>query len=265
MDWNKTKTYFIAVFLVLDLFLAVMFFNKFDATRFEVIKATSIEDKLKNDRIEYEKMPADAGELSIITAKPKTFSKSDFLFYTNQTIKIDSIDSNGTKIESVLDKPYETDGAMRDKMISFVKNNVLLGEQYSYWKRDREEKTVIFYQQYDDKKLFQNISGLVTLKLDDKDNIISYTQTMLSNIDEHTDEEAILTAFQAIDALYQNGLIQPDTEVANAELGYYTLVQLTESQVLSPTWYFQLRKDGETKEFYVNAYNGSIYQTEKES
>ncbi|OLN22307.1 hypothetical protein BTO30_10200 [Domibacillus antri] len=262
MDWSKTKTIFIAVFLVLDLFLAVMFFNKYGAGRFEVIKEASIEEKLRSDRIEYEKLPVDAGELSIVTAKPKTFSKKEFLFYTNQTINI----QNGeTEIVSELDKPYDTDGAAREKIVSFVKNNVLHGEHYSYWKRDRDAQTVIFYQQFDDKKLFENISGLLTVQLDENENIIGYKQTMLSDIDENRDEEAILPAFQAIDALYKNGLIQPDSEIANAELGYYTLVQLTESQVLSPTWYFQLRKDDETEEIYVNAYDGSIYQTKKES
>jgi regulatory protein YycI of two-component signal transduction system YycFG len=262
MDWSKTKTIFIAVFLVLDLFLAVMFFNKYGATRFEVIKETSIEEKLQSDRIEYEKMPADAGQLSIITAKPKTFSEKEFFFLTKQTI---AIPKSGTELVSELDKPYDTDEAAREKIVSFVKNNVLQGDRYSYWKRDRDKKTVIFYQQFDDKKLFENISGLLTVQLDDEDNIISYKQTMLSDIDKNRDEEAILPAFQAIDALYKNGLIQPDSKIANAELGYYTFVQLTESQVLSPTWYFQLKKDDKVEEIYVNAYDGSIYQTEKES
>lgn len=262
MDWNKTKTIFIAVFLVLNLFLAVMFYNKYGATRFEVIKETSIEEKLKSDRIEYEKMPVNAEELSIITAKPKIFSENDFLFLTKQKIRIKS---NGTEVVSELDKPYETDGATYEKIVSFVKNNVLQGDRYSYWKRNRDEKTVIFYQQFDNKKLFKNKSGHLTVELDNDNNIISYTQTMLSDIDENGEEEAILTAFQAIDTLYKNGLIQPDSEIANAELGYYTFVQLTEAQVLSPTWYFQLKKANKTEEIYVNAFDGSIYQTEKES
>ncbi|OKL37431.1 two-component system regulatory protein YycI [Domibacillus mangrovi] len=261
MDWNKTKTIFIAVFLVLDLFLAVMFFNKYDASRFEVIKETSIEEKLQSDRIEYERMPVDAEELSIITAKPKIFSEKEFFFLTKQKMTI----NNGTEVISELDKPYDTDGATREKIISFVKNNVLQGDRYSYWKRNRDEKTVIFYQQFGDKKLFKNISGYLKVQLDDADNIISYTQTMLSDIDENREEEAVLTAFQAIDALYKNGRIQPDSEIANAELGYYTFVRLTEAQVLSPTWYFQLKKDEKTEEIYVNAFDGSIYQTEKES
>lgn len=262
MDWSKTKTIFIAVFLVLDLFLAVMFFNKYGATRFEFIKETSIEEKLQSDQIEYEKMPVNAEELSIITAKPKIFSEKEFFYLTKQKM---TIKNNGTEVVSELDKPYDTDEATREKIVSFVKNNVLQGDRYSYWKRNRDEKTVIFYQQFDDKKLFKNISGYLTVQLDGADNIIGYTQTMLSDIDENREEEAILPAFQAIDALYKNGLIQPDSEIANAELGYYTLAQLTEVQVLSPTWYFQLKKDDKTEEIYVNAFDGSIYKTEKES
>ncbi|MCP3763070.1 two-component system regulatory protein YycI [Domibacillus sp. A3M-37] len=274
MDWSKTKTIFIAVFLVLDIFLAVMFFNKYSASRFEVIKATTIEQKLDEDGVKYEKMPADSGERSIITAKPKIFSENDLLFLTKQEL---AISSKGTKIASVLDKPYDTDGATRDKLNSFVKNNVYQGGEYSYWERSQDGQTVTYYQKIENKKLFENAYGTLTLQLDDDGNIEEYSQTMLESDDEDRNEEAILPALQALDALYKNGFIQPDSKISDAELGYYT-VQLNESQVLesqvlesqvlqvlSPTWYFQLEKGDITEEVYVNAFDGSIYQTEKES
>lgn len=268
MDWSKTKTIFIAVFLVLDIFLAVMFFNKYSASRFEVIKATTIEEKLQSDGVKYEKMPADAGERSLITAKPKIFSETDLLFLTKQ--KLD-IRKNGTEIASVLDKPYDTNGATRDKLNSFVKNNVYQGGEYSYGERKRSQDgdTVIYYQKIENKKLFENDYGTLTLQLDDDENVVEYSQTMLDSVDEDRNEAAILPAPQALDALYKNGLIQPDSKISNAELGYYTFVQLNESQVLlqvlSPTWYFQLEKGDITEEVYVNAFDGSIYQTGKES
>ncbi len=265
MDWSKTKTIFIAVFLVLDVFLAVMFFNKYGASRFEVIKETTIEEKLQSDGVEYGNMPSDYGELSIITAKPKIFTENDLLFLTKQNT---SIQNEGTELISVLDKPYETNEASREKINSFVKNNVLQGGQYAYWKRNREEQTVIFYQQIEQKKLFENKNGLLVLQLNEEGDIIGYSQTMLSSVEENGNEEAILPAFQALDALYKNGFIQPESEIKNAELGYYTFVQLTESQVLqvlSPTWYFQLEKGNKIEEMYVNAFDGSIYQTQKES
>ena len=265
MDWSKTKTIFIAVFLVLDIFLAVMFFNKYGASRFEVIKATTIEEKLQLDGVKYEKMPADSGERSIIAAKPRIFSKNALFFLTKQQW---SIKKEGTLIESVLDKPYDTDGAAHEKLNSFVKNNVFQGGEYAYWKRNRDEKTIIYYQKIENKKLFKNVYGMLTIKLNEEENIVGYSQTMLESVEENRNEEAILPALEALDALYKNGLIQPGSEISSAELGYYTLVQFNESQslqMLSPTWYFQLEQGDEIEEVYVNAFNGTIYPTEKES
>lgn len=258
MDWSKTKTIFIAVFLVLDIFLAVMFFNKYDASRFQEIKQTSIEDKLHEDGIRYEEMPDDSGKRSIITAKPKTFNENDLLFLTGQTVK-----SKGTRIESTLKEPYQTDGAEHSKMNSFVKNNVFQGSEYAYWERDGDKVT--YYQKIKGEKLFENSKGKLILKLNDEENIIEYSQTMLSIFEENQNEEEIFPSLKALETLYQNGLIRPDSEIGDVELGYYTLAQTTEIQVLSPTWYFQLKKGDETEEIYVNARDGSIDSTQKES
>jgi len=260
MDWSKTKTIFIAVFLVLDIFLAVMFFNKYGASRFEVIKQTTIEEKLQTDGVKYEKMPTDSGERSIITAKPKTFDENDLLFLTGQNPK-----KSGTTIESKLEKPYQTDGAERSKLNSFVKNNVFKGNEYAYWERHGDE--VIYYQKIKGEKLFENSKGKLILTLDDKENIIEYSQTMLSVFEENQDEEEIFPSLKALEALYTNGLIRPDSEIGDVELGYYTLAQFTDTelQVLSPTWYFQLKIGDKTEDVYVNALNGTINSTQKES
>ncbi|OXS76544.1 two-component system regulatory protein YycI [Domibacillus enclensis] len=263
MDWSKTKTIFIAVFLVLDIFLAVMFFNKYSTSQFTIIKQTTIEEKLQNDGVTYEKLPTDTGERALITAKPKKFTENDLLFLTKQTLTIQNEDR--TEIESVLEKPYSTDGATRDKLNSFVKNNVYQGGEYSYWERNREAQTVTYFQKIDNKKLFENAYGKLVLTLDENENIVGYTQTMLDSVEENENEEAILPAVAAIDALYKNGYIQPESEISDVELGYYTLAQLNESQVLqvlTPTWYVELEKGDTTEEVFVNAFDGSIYQTE---
>ncbi|MCI2253583.1 two-component system regulatory protein YycI [Domibacillus sp. PGB-M46] len=273
MDWSKTKTIFIAVFLVLDIFLAVMFFNKYSTSRFEVIKKTSIEQKLQEDGVKHEEMPDDSGERSMIVAKPKTFTEKELFFLTKQKW---AIEKSGTEIVSLLEEPYKTDGAARSKLNAFVKNNVLHGGEYAYWKRNQEANTVIYYQKIAGKKLFENAAGMLTVQLNNDKDIVSYSQTMLSSVDENRNKETILPALQAIDSLYKNGLVQLDSEISDAELGYYTVVRVDESQqmqldeskvqqVLSPTWYFQLKKGDKIEEVYVNAFDGSINPQQKES
>lgn len=260
MDWSKTKTIYIAVFLVLDVFLAIMFFNKYGASSFTVIKETSIEEKLKSDSVQYEELPADRGELSHVTAKSKVFTETEMLFVSNQEAVLSQ---SGTSVSSTLDKPYNTDGAKREKIQAFVNNSVYQGGQYDYW--ERNDDSVVYVQKIEGKKLFANSNGMLVLELDEDENITGYTQTMLDSVDESSNEEGILPALDALDALYKNGYIQPGSKIRDAELGYYTLVQLTESQVLSPTWFFRLENGDYVEEVYVNAFEGSIYPTSQET
>lgn len=262
MDWSKTKTIFITVFLILDIFLLAVFFNKHSASQFEFIKEASIEEKLKSYNIEYDKLPEEVSEEAIITAKPKGFTKKDTDRLVNQNVKIIN-DPPG--IESQLQKPVKLGEKKLDSLISFVESNILFGDQYRYWGLDDEKDTAIFYQHYDDKKLFENMKGRIKVKLNENGEITSYTQTMLTNVEENGQKERILSAHQAIQTLYKNGLIKPNSKISDVELGYYTFVKFTESQVLSPTWYFKIKSGEKTEQMYVNAFDGSIYKSEENS
>lgn len=60
---------------------------------------------------------------------------------------------------------------------------------------------------------------------------------------------------KAIETLHQNGILKPKSNVTKVELGYSTLVQLTASQVLAPTWRIVVNgKDN----LFVNAFEGQI-------
>ena len=70
---------------------------------------------------------------------------------------------------------------------------------------------------------------------------------------------------QAIEALYNSALLKPNSKVKAIELGYSTLVQLTETQVFAPTWKVQVElEDGTLEEYFVNAVEGRIIEIPKE-
>ncbi|OCA92068.1 two-component system regulatory protein YycI [Pseudobacillus wudalianchiensis] len=262
MDWSKTKTIFITVFLILDIFLLAVFLNKHSASQFEFIKEASIEDKLRSYNIEYGKLPEEVSEESIITAKSKSFTKKEISLLQNQNVKLSD---DQTVLESYLQKPVKLGEKKLDDLKSFVENNVLFGDQYQYWEIDNEENKVIFYQHYKDKKLFEIKNGKLEVGLNSNGEIIDYRQTMLEDLEENGQEETILSAHQAIQTLYKNGLIKPNSKISDVELGYYTFVHLTELQVLSPTWYFKIKNGNKTEKMFVNAFDGSIYKNEKNS
>ncbi|MDQ0215382.1 regulatory protein YycI of two-component signal transduction system YycFG [Oikeobacillus pervagus] len=262
MEWGKTKTIFIIVFLILDIFLLTVFIKKHSASQFEIITETSIEDKLKVDNIDYNKtLQNEVGKAPLITAKTKTFTKKEIELLNRQKI---TLSNDQTILSAKLDKPYKLNKLKKDEIESFVKNFVLYGEHYQLWDYDKDLKKITLYQHFKGHLLFINISGQLTLKLSDDDEIIGYEQTLLEGMEENGKEE-VLPAIQAVKTLYKNGMLKPNSEISEVDLGYYTLVQFTESQVLSPTWHFAVKYKGDVEHYFINAFDGSLNQKEKES
>src|SRR6056297_2871852 len=54
LDWSKTKSIFIIVFLILDIFLLTLFINKYNESQYDFLGETKFEDRLQVDNIKYE-------------------------------------------------------------------------------------------------------------------------------------------------------------------------------------------------------------------
>lgn len=252
MDWSKIKTIFILTFLILDVYLFYQFIQLRDANKYEFISEASFEDKLKADEIKYVELPKVPIKGQYISAKPKVFTKKDLAKLDHQTAYI----NNGTTIQATLDKPVAL-GAKVDsiEVSNFLKENVLYGDQYVFWKKDAKKHTITYYQDYENNPFYKNLSGMITINLNRDNQIFSYQQTYLEGIDKLTTKEEILPPLKAIELLHQRGLLKPKSKITEVELGYSTLVQLTASQVFAPTW--RIVVDNKVN-FFVNAFEGQI-------
>lgn len=73
MEWNRTKTIFIIVFLILDIFLAFQYFDKRSNNQFPILEKSTLQEDMKADHISY-------GNLSKETSKaPQSLHKSESL------------------------------------------------------------------------------------------------------------------------------------------------------------------------------------------
>ncbi|MED4884552.1 two-component system regulatory protein YycI [Bacillus smithii] len=153
MDWSKTKTIFIFVFFILDIFLLTVFLNKHSASQFDIIEESSIQDKLKNDDIKYDKLPGEVGKTPLITAKAKTFTKKEVAGLNKQKA---ALTSDQTMIVSHLDKSIPLDKDWKENLKKFVKEEVLYGDHYEYWGYDKDQNQIIFSQVFKGNKLFLN-------------------------------------------------------------------------------------------------------------
>ena len=259
MDWSRIKTIFILTFLVLDIYLMYEFFKLKDSSQLEFSTEASFEKRLKADEIEYADLPKNHQKDMYLSAKPKVFTDEDLgsVKLKGQQVNI----MEGTTLWSVLDKHIKiSDKLDINDLNSFVKNNILYGDQYHFWGKKGNEIT--YYQQYEDKLFYKNISGELTFFLnDDHTNIVSYRQTFLEDIEKLSEEDKIIQPLKVIETLYNNGALKPGSKIRQVELGYYTFVNISTSQVLTPAW--RLVIDGE-EDIFVHAFEGQIIQLNNE-
>ncbi len=258
MDWSRIKTIFIISFLLLDIYLIFQFVNTRSEAKYEVMESASIEELLKNDEIIYNETPLDIKKESYISVKPKTFTKEELA--KNQILQSNN-DEATTTIIGQLDKPIKiTEKFNQDEFSTAVKAIVPHGESYRFWKVDENKRTITFYQLYEGKMMYNNLNGRLTFYMDENDEVTLYEQTYIEKVEELSDAQEILTPLDAIEILYNKGLLEPKSEITKVELGYSTLIQLA-SQVLAPTW--RIVVNGE-EDLFVHAFEGQVIEFESD-
>ncbi|WP_409272839.1 two-component system regulatory protein YycI [Neobacillus sp. SCS-31] len=254
MDWSRIKTIFIITFLILDVYLLYQLMAKHSANQLEMMKETSVEDQLKAADITYEAMPKAAIKDQYVRAKIKEFTKEDTEKLKNQAISI----REKSVLVSKLSEPYQLDeNAEPTSLSGFINENILFGREYQYWEKDDRKKTITYFQQYQNKFLYQNANGngKIVFELNDKNQIVSYEQTYFEDIKKLDVKEEVIQPLKALGILVQKGLIEPKSKITKVELGYSTIVPLASSQVFAPTWRFVIDNG---KSLYVNAFEGQV-------
>ncbi|MER2029387.1 MAG: two-component system regulatory protein YycI [Solibacillus sp.] len=264
MDWSRTKTIFIWVFLVLNLFLYTQYLESYkEGEKIEVLGETmEIEARLKEDNITYIALPNNKESAAYYSGQIKNFSPSEVPYFKNQSAKIE----NNNKLIVTMDKPVKLQKSdTRDSYTDFVHNNVYEGDSYVLWDIDKEKKEATFFQKVNDVTLYYNVRGYVKLYWDDENHIVSYEQTMLEKHEKLDKQQNLLTARQVLQILYGKNLLKPDSQITEMNLGYSTIVQLTQTQVFAPTWEVRVKLADDTEEIhFVNAVQGRIVEIQND-
>lgn len=260
MDWSRLKSIFIIAFLILDIFLLTQLLNKERINQLEVKTDVSSEEYLKNADIDFSNIPKETFADQYMSANTKMFTGEELGKLELQAAKL----IDGTMIHSELKLPVKI-GENKDttELDNFVKNEVLFGEQYVFGNYDESSGTITYYQKYREKPFFINKSARLVFKVNKSGQVVSYDQTMLEKIDPISEKEEVLPAIRAVEAIYRNGLMKAGSKVVKAEMGYYTVVNMEASQVLTPTWCIVVEHEKETEQLLVNAFEGQVIQVNK--
>ncbi|GEK33719.1 hypothetical protein KSI01_12520 [Kurthia sibirica] len=119
MDWSKTKTIFIIVFSILNVFLYSVYVNNYNEEKdLEILGETSLESDLKRANITLNKLPNSVEKTTYMSGKIKQFENKDLEdLPKNQILTI----RDNTIVESTLKNPMQLDEITERSLTDFIK------------------------------------------------------------------------------------------------------------------------------------------------
>lgn len=264
LDWNKTKTIFIIVFSILNVFLYSLYINRYtEAQNIQIMGETSIEESLREDNIKIAELPNYTKESSYISADISEFTKEDLQKFKNQNFTI----IGDSQIISEYEKEFNIWNSKGESQLTqFLTTYVPNGKDYSLWKIDEEEREALFFQTVNNYPIYFNQNASLIVRWDEDDMITGYEQKMFGEFISYNKKKTLLSPSEAISILYSRDYLRRDSTIKSVSLGYSTLIQLTKTQVFAPTWRIRVQlKDDEIENYFVNAIEGKVieFQTDE--
>ncbi|MET1014870.1 MAG: two-component system regulatory protein YycI [Paenisporosarcina sp.] len=263
LDWNKTKTIFIIVFSILNVFLYSLYLNRHNASlEIEPLSEASISERLQAENIQYESLAKTIEPESYIAGNVRIFSSDNIEPRENQSFEI--VDA-GSKLVATFKNPVATPNVKDAASFEdFAVKNIDNGSFYKLWKIDKEAGKAVLFQTVKDRLIYYNSGATLTIYWNEESEIIRYEQTQFVELEDFPETVDLLPEEEAVSVLYNNNVLQPNSTILNLVLGFSTLVQFTESQVFAPTWRVRVKlEDGSEEDYFVNAVEGKIIEFEK--
>lgn len=258
MDWNKTKSIFIVVFLILNVFLYSQYLGAYnEAQKVELLGEKKIESILKEENIQYSNLPSDINEAPYISAKVKQYTLDELPI--KQNLKYTLVDAS--HLQAVITKPISMGTTVTTVMLNeFLNQFVFEGTQFKLWEIDEETQSATFFQQVNGHTLYYNMNGYVKIYWNTDNEIFMYEQAMLEKVEPLEQQENVIAPIKIIDELYSENLLKTGDEIVSMKLGYSSLVQLTQTQLFTPTWEVRVKTDEEEQVFFVNAVEAKVIE-----
>lgn len=258
MDWSKTKSIFIGVFLILNVFLYTQYLNTYnEAQKLELLGTNNdIEARLKEENIKYSDLPESIDTAPYISAKVKKYSLDELPANSNETYKLIS----DNKLEVTFKAPIKLISTKQAAPLNdFLRQYVNEGQSFELWEIDEEARVATFFQRFNDHVLYYNENGEVKVYWNENGEVYMYEQSMLENIQEIKQNKSIIPPLQVLQTLYAKNLLKPNAHITTVKLGYSTLIRVTQTQVLTPTWKVRVKAaDGKEEQYFVNAIEGKV-------
>ncbi|MFN7252002.1 MAG: two-component system regulatory protein YycI [Anaerobacillus sp.] len=261
MDWSRAKSIFIITFLLLNLFLGYQLNEKRDASNISVLLEATLHERLSEMNIAIAVELIEEQITGTYISGSSDLSLETTIDSENPTQQL--VEAGDEFVTVELKEPfpliYNEHNSISVQAQEFIRQQIVNGDEYRFSHFDEELKQIYFYQTYEGKKVDNYESGRfpLLLQLDKKSQVISYEQNYLTIQPIHPQgkEQEVITSIKAIEKLFNEQLIPPDSEINKVELSYFSFFNpLGEVQVFAPMWNIGVNE----QVYYVNAIDGAI-------
>lgn len=244
MNWKRAQTLFIIVFFLINVCLVYVYIDKYNKSK--VNPASN--DNGVNFEQENIKLPKNMPDVSkvkmqLITARSHHFEE-----------EVESQSDDGYVLNKEVDETVDVKVDPISHLKPYINSNVYKGNEYQYY--ETKDNEIRYEQTYEDFPIMNNERAALTFLVSDN-RAKSYKQSAMQDIrpskGANNKRHKVMSAHEALEALYYNQYLKDGDEVLNLRLGYYTVVKETNLQVLQANWEIQVKQGKETKTYYVEA------------
>ncbi|TFJ91982.1 two-component system regulatory protein YycI [Lentibacillus salicampi] len=264
MQWKQIKTLFILCFLVLDIYLLLMFINKQSAAEFalpDTSDSTFAQELEAADISVSADLPSGTFSEPQLYLNQKSFTDDELAFFEDadnqQTVVMDD-----TFILSRFQEPVAIPDEADSSLINeIVKSNIPMADQYTFGSWNEEMNVLVFFQQKNDFPIYYNQSGIVLVYLNDDNEMLFYTQTMLGEAGSSDEEQTLNEPIKAIQAIFEGNRLESGDEITDVNMGLHTRIPLDNGErVFSPTWAITVNHE---EKFHVNAIENLVVSSDE--
>ncbi|BAN75718.1 MULTISPECIES: two-component system regulatory protein YycI [Lacticaseibacillus] len=257
MDFRRIEWIFLVVFVGLNIFLGISYFQV------QQVDLATITD-ITRDQIKLPHLSKKTPQGDYLASQANTALSAARSLLVKQQVTISEGDYQ--ELQASLDEPITLKkNQEQQQLATFVKNNVYHGKEYEYAPALSNDERIVFAQ-HPKAGLIYDRRAAVTLHVNDN-RLVSYTQTYLSKLSVLRDRLNLMSEQDAVIALYRDNDIPNNSAIVSTKLAYSYLLDAKGSTVYVPAWYIGVknRATGNVTVKRVNAITRTVMKNRSDN
>lgn len=263
MDFKRIQWIFLLIFVAIDIFLGLQWYQGIQFDMVETVGSTSVLKEMQADNISFKKPSTTVGEGYYIAGQDndafvnKVGNLHEMSYIFNPDTHILSVQfATRHRLKIDVNAPQRAlDHFIRETQ------NVVNGTDYVYSEEltSLNPREVVYVQAMPSGKVY-DASGEIRFKVDSDGYVTGYNQTYVNDSKILREKTPTISEEKALTWLYQYNQIPNNSDILWTKLAYAKLLSINKTTVYVPTWFFGIRNNAnqDVQVKRINAFTGTI-------